>query len=170
MKNALLSAVNLCNNPDQEEEGGVILQKGDEFRFIKLTNTNTGKPLAPVLWTADRNEYATQVLPLFKDGWTQSASFHTHPCFLPLPSGIDLFQLFPGFPLNFIYAPMHDVVVGYKAAPEDSQDVCVVDSLWQLSAGNKEIINVDHPEERLDQIVYRVRSEIEQTQELTNVE
>jgi hypothetical protein len=166
MEIQLLKAVNLCNNPDLEEEGGVILQRGNEFKFIKLTNTNTGLPIAPVLWTADRMEYAKQVLPLFREGWTQAASFHTHPCFLPLPSGIDMFQLFPGFPLNFIYAPMHNIIVGWRKAPESSEELIEVDSLFELLNENSEIVKIEHPAERLEQIVFQVRSAIEQTQEL----
>lgn len=133
LEEALLQATKDCSH-DIEEEGGIILSKDNEFVFHKLRNQNTGTPIAPVLWTADRNEYATIVLPKFKDGWRHYASFHTHPQFQPFPSQIDLTQLFPGFPINFIFSKTFDVVTEWatdaqhKTSPSDSYlvfDTCV---------------------------------------------
>lgn len=119
--NALTEAVKACNSPTKEEEGGVILFNKDDYRFVKLSNVNSGETLAAVLWTADRNEYAAQVIPLFKDGWKHYASFHTHPNFPPFPSGIDRFNLFPGFPVNFIYSPLYKMVVEYFYPQADNK-------------------------------------------------
>lgn len=90
-----------------EEEGGIIIHNPsveDSYEFIKLTNQNTGKALAPVLWTADQQEYADKILPRVMKGERHFASFHTHPRFLAIPSTIDLSQLFPGFSINMIYS------------------------------------------------------------------
>lgn len=135
LNQTVLTAVMACNNPDLEEEGGIILRNTEtgEYQFIKLTNINTGQPLAAVLWTANREEYAKQVIPLFKDGWQHAASFHTHPNFPPFPSGIDLFNLFPGFPLNFIYSPKYDAVVGYAPGKEDSPSAAEVVHGYRIS-------------------------------------
>lgn len=133
--NALLQAAKECNNP-VEEEGGVILHlpaiahnkfssPEDEYVFLKITNANAGTPVAPVLWTADRGEYAVKVIPRFASGWKQVASFHTHPSFLPFPSSIDTNQLFPGFPVNYIYSPLYKSIAAYnyhKIKKEAGQD------------------------------------------------
>ena len=105
LEKVLKQAVIECSS-EYEEEGGIImyLAKDDAYKYIKLSNTNTNTPIAPVLWTADRDEYAKQVIPLFKEGWRQFASFHTHPQFIPYPSSIDLRDLFPGFSTNFIFS------------------------------------------------------------------
>jgi hypothetical protein len=112
LNNILDEAIGLCTSND-DEQGGVILSKvGGEgpygkridYQFVHLRNANTGLPLAKSLWTADRNEYAKKVIPLFKDGWRHFASFHTHPKWPAIPSKIDLTELFPGFPINYIYS------------------------------------------------------------------
>ena len=106
LQEALFEATKSCNNA-VEEEGGIILHNPsipDEFEFIKLRNQNTGTEIAPVLWTADRQEYAEKIIPKIMKGMRHYASFHTHPRFLPIPSRIDLNELFPGFPTNYIYS------------------------------------------------------------------
>jgi proteasome lid subunit RPN8/RPN11 len=109
IEKVLTNAVQACVERT-EEEGGVIMKRPKngrtEFAYYRLRNSNTGTDIAPSLWTADRNEYAQKIIPLFKEGWTQWASFHTHPQFLPFPSGIDIHTLFPGFAVNVIYSPV----------------------------------------------------------------
>lgn len=91
-----------------EERGGVIVVAGEHpknrFRFIPLRNYNEGTDTAKVLWTADRMEYGKIVCPMFRKGWRQYASFHSHPRFPAMPSHTDLTKLFPGFGINYIYS------------------------------------------------------------------
>lgn len=114
---ALEAAVNECSETI-EEEGGVILVKGDDYCYYKLRNQNTGTSIAPVLWTADRDEYAKNVIPAYAKGWRHYASFHTHPQFLPLPSGIDYDVLFPGFPVNYIYSPVTQEITQWNVGED----------------------------------------------------
>lgn len=124
ISSALLEAIKQCQSLE-EEEGGIILRhpQTDEYEFFKIHNENSGQPIALVLWTADRMDYAKKVIPKFKEGWTHYASVHTHPRFLPFPSNIDTTQLFPGFQLNYIYSPMFKSVALYEFSmtpnPED---------------------------------------------------
>ena len=106
LQEALLEATKACNH-EIEEEGGIILHNPavpDQYEFVKLRNQNTGTEIAPVLWTADRQEYAEKIIPKIMNGMRHYASFHTHPRFLPIPSRIDLNELFPGFSINYIYS------------------------------------------------------------------
>lgn len=104
IEDVLLKATKECNH-DLEEEGGIILRNKelDDYEFVKVRNDNEGSEIAPVLWTADRFEYAKKIIPMLAS-WRHYASFHTHPKFPPIPSSIDLGTLFPGFPINFIYS------------------------------------------------------------------
>jgi proteasome lid subunit RPN8/RPN11 len=121
LEQTLLRAAKTCQSEELEEEGGIIMANKDEseFRFIKLGNTNSGTPTAKVLWTADRNEYAKTILPMFHEGWRQYASFHTHPQFLPTPSSVDTTQLFPGFRTNYIYSRITASIVEYEYVSGD---------------------------------------------------
>lgn len=87
-----------------EEVGGVILSKGDEFKFILLSNKHTGDTIARVLYEVDPSEYGEKVMPALLDGWFNHSSVHTHPQFQAFPSDIDIKWLFPGFGMNFIYS------------------------------------------------------------------
>lgn len=105
-------AVECCwealNTDDLEEHGGIIMfhKESGKYEFVFLHNVNTGKPLANVLWTASQDEYAKKIIPMLRKGYTQYASFHTHPQFMARPSQIDLTELFPGFTANYIYSPV----------------------------------------------------------------
>ena len=101
---------------DMEERGGLVMRFGDEekYIFVPLRNANTGTPIAPVLFTADRDEYAKIILPMFKRGWRQYASFHTHPQFAPYPSHIDMTRLFKGFLVNYIYSGTQNKLMRYE--------------------------------------------------------
>ena len=64
LQEALLEATKACNH-EIEEEGGIILHNPavpDQYEFVKLRNQNTGTEIAPVLWTADRQEYAEKII------------------------------------------------------------------------------------------------------------
>lgn len=113
---ALEEAVQTCSKErhDVEEDGGIILCKDDMYIFFPIRNSNTGTPIAPVLYSADRDVYAKTILPMFKDGWRQYASFHTHPQFTPYPSHIDMTQLFKGFLTNYIYSGVYDKLMRYE--------------------------------------------------------
>lgn len=105
LNHELLKACTECKW-DGEEEGGIIVQKGDDFLFTKLTNENTGSPIAAGLYTVDRKEYGEKIIKLFNDGWINYASFHTHPDGCPArASTIDLSKLFKGFQRNYIFSP-----------------------------------------------------------------
>lgn len=122
IENTLLEATKQCGH-EFEEEGGVIMYSAtlNSYDFIKLRNQNTGTDIAPVLWTADRDEYAKLVIPLYSKGWKQFASFHTHPQFLPRPSGIDLNVLFPGFPVNYIYSRVVQEITQWNVDQYDKE-------------------------------------------------
>lgn len=115
---ALMDAIDCCWNElddkDVEEHGGIILfHKEYGYIFIKLRNENAGTDIAPGLFTADREDYAEQIIPMFSVGWRHYASFHTHPQFLPYPSSIDMNTLFPGFPINYIFSGLTGELMKY---------------------------------------------------------
>lgn len=118
LEGELQLAINTCWDwvDDLEERGGIILHHKDKdsYCFMPLRNANTGKPNAPVLFTADRAQYAKEIIPMFKSGWKHYASFHTHPQFPPWPSHIDMNELFPGFPINYIYSGLTDKLMKYS--------------------------------------------------------
>ncbi len=108
----------------KEEKGGFILKEreGDQFMFIQVQNSNTGKPVAKGLYTANKSEYGVNVLKhVLWGGWEIYASFHTHPNgYSVKPSSIDLNQLFTGHKINYIYATKQKELVKYeKVAIED---------------------------------------------------
>src|SRR4051812_44783759 len=114
--NALNHAILDCYNQNDEECGGIILCRGDNYMFTKLRNQNTGTPKAQVLWTADRNEYSRLVYPLLfaKDGkWQQHGSFHTHPQWSPNFSSEDLRSVFRSYPINYIFGGLDRRLVKY---------------------------------------------------------
>lgn len=101
---SLIGAQKLCTHPD-EEQGGVIIEKAGEFKFIKLKNDYEGTSTAVSLYEANRTEMADLVLPsILKGGWRLYASFHTHPRFSATPSSIDYKNIFEGFKYNIIYS------------------------------------------------------------------
>jgi len=100
----ILAAQQECTHPS-EEEGGIILEKNNEFKFIKVINEHKGTPTAIGLYAANQKEIAALVLPnVIKDQWKFYASFHTHPRFSATPSMIDHKYLFEGFRYNIIYS------------------------------------------------------------------
>ena len=117
LKEALWQAVEACWNSidDVEERGGIIIRdpKTDTYRFIPIHNSNHGQPNAPYLYTADRDMYAKEIIPLMRSGWRHYASFHTHPQFEAYPSFIDMTELFPGFPINYIYSGLKNKLIKY---------------------------------------------------------
>lgn len=120
LQEALFEATKECNH-EVEEEGGIIIHDPstpNSFEFIKITNQNAGTKIAPVLWTADRQEYADKIIPRFAKGMRHYASFHTHPRFLPIPSNVDLTQLFPGFSINYIYSQVSAAISEWKTDKE----------------------------------------------------
>ena len=91
-----------------EEQGGFIIQAEDSFEFVKVSNMNTGDPIAPVLYTADPNEFGALVHArrFETPSWRLYASFHTHPGCSTTPSSTDLRKLFCNFQRHYIYAPL----------------------------------------------------------------
>lgn len=100
----LLKAAEICKHR-VEEEGGLILNRGDEFVFVPVQNIYKGTPTAAGLYETEQSDFTGKVFPLLKEGWKFYASFHTHPSFSPNPSELDLNVLFQGFKHNYIYAP-----------------------------------------------------------------
>jgi proteasome lid subunit RPN8/RPN11 len=106
-----------------EEEGGFILRnKTDQesFDFVKIKNSNTGHPIAAVLYNADRQEVGEKVIRRTLNGWQVFASFHTHPGTSTVPSTIDLKNLFTTFKINYIYSPKADELAQYTIRPIES--------------------------------------------------
>lgn len=114
LKDALDNAIELTKG-NFEEEGGIIIHhaESDAYEFVHLPNANAGTPIAPSLFTADRQAVGKLIIARYKDGWRMHSSFHTHPAFTPYASNIDRTQLFTGFPTNFIYAPRFDAIFKY---------------------------------------------------------
>lgn len=100
-------------NLDEEQGGFILKERGTEnFEFVRVRNSNTGKHIARGLYTADKKEFAEKVLSrILLCEWEVYASLHTHPIGYPaLPSSMDLRELFTGHPINFIYAPLERVM------------------------------------------------------------
>lgn len=106
-----------------EEEGGIILKKEDEYKYIKIRNNHTGTKIAWGLYEVDRQEYGNNIIPLFNGSWRNYATFHTHPngC-RPYPSLIDLTRLFKGARTNFIYSSSYRQLCGYKVDRIEGED------------------------------------------------
>jgi proteasome lid subunit RPN8/RPN11 len=118
------------------EAGGFILEREDEYEFVAVTN-QAAPEFAPYLYLADLSEFGKKVLARKVEGWSPAASWHTHPQFRPSPSWKDISELFQSFPVNYIYAPLHGLVVRYQrrkgGKPEENQNV----SCWWAPCFNK---------------------------------
>lgn len=111
---ALKEAVKSNTFNGEEEEGGFIFKKDEEFAFEKIPNKNSGKAFAVVLYEADPIEIGRIDYKRWKEGWTLFASFHTHPGASTMASHLDLQKLFTGYQINFIYSPASRILSGYK--------------------------------------------------------
>jgi len=100
----LLKASEICCH-ETEEEGGLVLIRKDEYKFVPVENIYKGTPTAVGLYETEQSDFTDKVFPLLKECWKFYASFHTHPSFSPTPSNLDLTVLFQGFKHNYIYAP-----------------------------------------------------------------
>lgn len=124
----LAHAVDSFTGKDQdEEEGGFILHnaKSGEYKYLLIANQNSGQPVAKVLWTADQFQFAHKVLGEIKNGWIPVASIHTHPRFPALPSAVDLTELFLGFPTNYIYSPVSEVISKWSSSNKNDEPTAV---------------------------------------------
>lgn len=102
---ALKLAVDTCLGID-EEEGGFIVRRGEEYQFHRIINSHTGTPTAIGLYEPNRQEYGDKVIGSYGKGFQNFGSFHTHPTNFPArPSITDLTRLFNGQPVNFIWSP-----------------------------------------------------------------
>lgn len=143
LTNELLSAVKQCTSL-KEEEGGVLLTKDGTIRFVKITNNLSGEPIAQGLWEADRQEYYDKVLAEIKNGWQVYASFHTHPIFLPIPSALDLTELFKGFSRNFIYSNKYNKITEWLVTLDTNNVVTRVALANTYLADSNEIKQINH--------------------------
>lgn len=105
---AMLDASKRCAH-HIEEEGGIILNKDEEYTFVKVKNIYEGTDVAAGLYETDQSELSSLVLTKVGEGWKFYASFHTHPQFSPAPSSLDLGKLFQGFKYNVIYSPIMEM-------------------------------------------------------------
>lgn len=113
----LLGAIQqaVCQCPGiNEEEGGFILRKEENFEFVKISNQHTGTSAAAYFYEANRTEYGSKVISKYNDGFKNHASFHTHPLGCRArPSMTDLSRLFNGAPCNFIWSPSFRELIRY---------------------------------------------------------
>jgi proteasome lid subunit RPN8/RPN11 len=130
---AIVQASVECSHPS-EEEGGVILAKAGEYRFIKIKNTHRNTATAISLYEADRVELGKCMFDMLKNGWEIFSSFHTHPQFPPYPSGVDLNVLFQGFKHNVIYAPLYQEAFSYSTWEDERLVVKNIVSRKKLNA------------------------------------
>lgn len=100
----LLIASTECNDP-LEEQGGLILNKDDEYTFVLIRNVHEGSQTAIGLYETDKQELKEKVFSRIPEGWKMYGSFHTHPCFSATPSVTDMTYLFQGFENNYVYSP-----------------------------------------------------------------
>lgn len=103
----MIAASERCSHP-VDEEGGLILNRDNDYCYIHINNIHAATPRAVGLYEADTGMFATSVLPKLQDGWKMFSSFHTHPRFSADPSSLDFAKLFQGFKHNIIYAPLYD--------------------------------------------------------------
>lgn len=122
LRHALQHAISLYNPDLNEEQGGFILKKSEEYFYVPVKNENTGKPMALALYTADKEEFNQKVVfKSLQDDFEIFASFHTHPKGMrALPSGVDLRFLFTNFPINFIYS--HNLELNRFDFDKDGKD------------------------------------------------
>jgi len=120
-----MNAVELCGE-SWEEEGGIILTASDsrqgkqEFKFVKVLNSNRGTPVAVGLYVTDEQDFGKAVFPLLTGGWNMYASFHTHPTFSATPSSLDRENLFRGFKYNFIYSTLEKTISYSEWSPQNN--------------------------------------------------
>ena len=102
---ALLCAVDECPHR-LEEEGGIILNKDEDYMFVRVKNIHEATQTAHGLYETDLVELKDKIFTRMTEGWKMHASFHTHPMFGASPSSLDINKLFQGFPQNYIYSPI----------------------------------------------------------------
>lgn len=111
--NALKLAVKTCCETIDEEEGGIIMVRDNDYKFVRLENNLKGTPIAKSLISFE-TEYGTKIIPMFKERWRCYASFHTHPRFPCYASSIDYDNLFNGFRHNYIYSRCNKNISHYE--------------------------------------------------------
>jgi proteasome lid subunit RPN8/RPN11 len=99
----VLDAVDVCHRFD-EEEGGLILNRDKDYKFVHIDNMHSGSSHAIGLYEVSPEQFGKLVIPLMREGWKMFSSFHTHPPYSATPSNLDLGTLFKGFKHNVIYA------------------------------------------------------------------
>ncbi len=121
---SLSEAIFNCGD-GSEEQGGFLISKGNNFKFVKVENTNTGQPIAVVEYRPDLTVIGAQVFTQLDKGWGLEGSFHTHPGSCTSPSMKDLSNLFTSYPTNFIYSPQSEVLSRYQFSqnPDDGDTV-----------------------------------------------
>ena len=104
LANQLIRAADECTNI-KEEEGGIILERDGDYKFIRIKNKYEGTSKAYGLYETDKEQLQELLKKhVMEEGWKLYASFHTHPTFSPSPSSLDVSALFGSFKYNYIYA------------------------------------------------------------------
>ncbi len=144
---ALLNAIDLLETDGEYEEGGFILKKGDDYKFVKI-NSIVPPTHAASLYIASPKEYGEKIIMAMDDGWFPDSSFHTHPNgYGSYPSITDFENLFLGFGRNYIYSPAKEELAFYqykdsKRSPHISKETDInikqqyYTSLWQRNLIN----------------------------------
>ena len=102
----LQNAVEYLKKIKDHEEGGIILKKNDQFKFIPCKNISDCKKY---IYVPDMNE-------LFEimdedDECTIYGSVHNHPFSPAIPSHIDVEDLFKNFVKNSIFSNVEQKLV-----------------------------------------------------------
>ena len=142
LKHVLLQAIHACYIdvpvPTRiEEHGGWILQKGDDYQFFFLKNDNSGSVRGQMLFTANGQDVAKgPVKAMMKEGWSNYATFHTHPQFSITPSSIDWNLLFQNSKHNFIYSPATEQLGCSMRFGGDDEHQRWVNFIWDFVDGD----------------------------------
>lgn len=129
LREAMQLALNTCLLIEtNEEEGGFIPRKKDEFKYFRVNNCHSGTKVAAGLYEPDRKQYGETVIASYGDGFCNWGSFHTHPfgC-RALPSLTDLTRLFNGQPNNFIWSPSLHELNWFEIVSQDTTE-----TIWRM--------------------------------------
>lgn len=120
---AIQLAVRHCPGID-EEEGGFIVRREQEFEFHHVKNQHTGTPVAVGFYEPEPQEYGDKIIQSYSRRFYNYGSFHTHPTGCrALPSMTDLTRLFNGQPHNFIWSPSLNELNWFEFAHDDKTEI-----------------------------------------------
>ncbi len=168
IKNVILQAIRECHTDvpvleQLEEHGGWILKKGNDYKFFFLKNDNTGTVRAQMLFSANKKSVGDGPLKaIVKEGWSNFATFHTHPQFSINPSSIDWNLLFQNSKYNFIYSPATDQLSCSARNGGDDENQTWVMTVWDVVNNDFVKTNAVVDIRLSDEIPYRIHEEATQ--------